>query len=99
MVFFVSITVLHYTLDHKHLYVGQVFDVQLDTMQQIHKYMKKVIFTRIVSIICLCALLIAPISTTIELLIYLSSIFIVNIIVGVTVWLQATHHIAQVEIE
>lgn len=99
LVFFVSITVLHYTLDHKHLYVSQVFDVQLDTMQQIHKYMKKVIFTRIVSIICLCALLIAPISTTIELLIYLSSIFIVNIIVGITVWLQATHHIAQVEIE
>lgn len=97
LLFFITITVLHYTLDHEHFYAQLAQTHNQEKFQSVHRYMNFILVVRLLSIIFLSILLFIPIPSSLIMLTLLALVMGANAFAGLTVWLQATHHLSEAE--
>ncbi|MGL5915345.1 MAG: hypothetical protein ACRCZG_03705, partial [Culicoidibacterales bacterium] len=97
LLFFVTITVLHYTLDHEHFYAQLAHTDNPRKTQKVHSTMQRIVIVRIGSIVFLAMLLFIPITSAIAMLSLLAVVMGINTFAGLTLWLQASQHLSQTE--
>ncbi|MGL5549704.1 MAG: hypothetical protein ACRDD4_08415, partial [Culicoidibacterales bacterium] len=97
LIFFITITVLHYTLDHEHFYAQLSQTNNQEKLANIHHYLNLIVIVRIISIGFLVSLLFIPIQSSLLMLSLLALMLGMNAFAGLTVWLQATKHLSETE--
>ncbi|MGL6057952.1 MAG: low temperature requirement protein A [Culicoidibacterales bacterium] len=97
LIFFITITVLHYTLDHEHFYAQLSQTNNQEKLANIHHYLNLIVIVRVISIGFLVSLLFIPIRSSLLMLSLLALMLGMNAFAGLTVWLQATKHLSEPE--
>lgn len=93
MLFFITISMLHYTLDYDQFF-ARIKKKSHPAPEALKRYVELVLWVRYTSIAILFCLLWVRIDSALMLLSIIATIFALNAFAGLSVWLKSKHHLS-----